>query len=88
MGAIDVGVMDEIMAFIYREGYDSYSLLLRYAAVNRPDWCKVLRKRTIYVKRIMQSYARDVARGLEVPPANSPAWQRQQLVREREAARR
>lgn len=76
-----MGVMDEIRDFIYREGYDSYSLLLQYASENRPDWCRVLRNRTIYVKKIMRAYARDVVHGVEVPPVHSLAWERQKIMR-------
>lgn len=81
-------MLNEIEDFIYTEGYDSYSLLLRYAREYRPDWCPVIRKRTIHIKGFVQCYAHDVACGLEAPPVHSPAWERQRLAREREAAKR
>lgn len=81
-------MLGEIEDFVFREGYDSYSLLLRYAREHRPDWSPVLRKRTIHVKGFVQSYAHDVTCGLVAPPIDSPAWQRQKLAREREASKR
>lgn len=81
-------IQAEIERFVRQAGYDSYSLLLAYAADNRPDWAPVLRKRTMWARGMVQSYAYDVTSGVEVPPVDSPAWQRQQLAREREAAKR
>lgn len=81
-------IQAEIELFVRQAGYDSYSLLLAYAVNNRPDWAPVLRKRTMWARGLVQSYAYDVMSGVEVPPVHSPAWQRQQLAREKEAAKR
>ncbi|WP_394802439.1 hypothetical protein [Megasphaera butyrica] len=47
-------ILAEIKAWITSSGCISYAALCKYAKAERPDWVPVIRRKTIYILKLLQ----------------------------------
>ena len=47
-------ILAEIKSWITSSGCISYGALCKYAKAERPDWMPVIRRKTIYVSKLLQ----------------------------------